>query len=300
MDQQERTISNTPRDLANEHLTQAVLASFDHSRSERFQQIMQSLVKHLHAFVSEVQLTEEEWFKGIDFLTRVGHITDDKRQEFILLSDVLGISMLVIGLNNKKPAGATESTVFGPFFVEGSPEFKNGDDISNGAPGEPCFIHGQVLSLTGEPLPNALIEIWQADDQGFYDVQYQDLTQARCRGHLFSDAHGHYSFWTVRPEAYPIPNDGPVGELLDTANRSPMRPAHVHFMIRVPGYQTLITHVFAEGDPYLDLDAVFAVRNSLIATFERHEPGTAPDGKQLTVPFYTMNYNFVLVPTTIL
>ena len=296
MDQQERTVSNTPRDLVNEHLTQAVLASFDHSRSERFQQIMQSLVKHLHAFVSEVQLTEEEWFKGIDFLTRVGHITDDKRQEFILLSDVLGISMLVIGLNNKKPAGATESTVFGPFFVEGSPEFKNGDDISNGAPGEPCFIQGQVRSLTGESLPNALIEIWQADDQGFYDVQYQDLTQARCRGHLFSDANGHYSFWTVRPEAYPIPNDGPVGELLDAANRSPMRPAHVHFMIKVPGYQTLITHVFAEGDRYLDSDAVFAVRNSLIATFERHEPGIAPDGKQMTVPFYIMNYDFVLVP----
>ncbi len=284
------------RNLADEDLTQAVLATFSNSSSERFQEVIQSLVRHLHAFVEDVELTEEEWFKGIDYLTRTGHITDDKRQEFILLSDVLGVSMLVIGLNNKKPAEATASTVFGPFYFEGSPRFANGDDIANGAPGEPCFIQGRVLSLTGQPLPDAHIEIWQADDNGFYDVQYKDSSQIQGRGHLYSDSEGRYSFWSVRPEAYPIPTDGPVGELLNAANRSPMRPAHVHFMIKVPGYKTLITHVFKEHDPYLDSDAVFGVRSSLIASFERCEPGIAPDGKQMDVPFYTMHYDFLMAP----
>jgi len=292
----EKPMANGTRNLADEDLTRAVLASFEDSTSERFRQVVQSLVRHLHAFVKEVGLTEEEWFRGIDFLTRTGHITDDKRQEFILLSDVLGVSMQVIQINNQKPAEATASTVFGPFFVEGSPRFVNGDDIANGAPGEPCFMQGRVLSITGEPIADAHIEVWQADDKGFYDVQYKELAQARGRGHLYADGQGRYSFWSVRPQAYPIPEDGPVGELLDAANRSPMRPAHVHFLIKAPGYQTLITHVFKQGDPHLDSDAVFGVKSSLITGFERHEPGTAPDGKQMDVPFYTMSYDFLLAP----
>ncbi len=295
-DKEQPIANNGTRNLTDEDLTQAVLASFADARPERFQQIVQSLVRHLHAFVKDVELTEEEWFRGIDFLTRTGHITDEKRQEFILLSDVLGVSMLVIGLNNKKPAEATASTVFGPFFFEGSPVFANGDDIANGAPGEPCFMQGRVLSITGEPLANAPIEVWQADEEGFYDVQYKELSQARGRGHLYSDSEGRYYFWSVRPEAYPIPDDGPVGELMNAANRSPMRPAHVHFMIKLPGYKTLITHVFKEGDRYLDSDAVFGVKSSLITSFERHEPGIAPDGKHMDVPFYTMNYDFILAP----
>jgi hydroxyquinol 1,2-dioxygenase len=297
VDQRENTAAGGTRNLADEGLTRAVLASFGNSESERFQEIVQSLVRHLHAFVSEVELTEEEWFKGIDFLTRTGHITDDRRQEFILLSDVLGVSMLVIGLNNRKPAGATESTVFGPFFVEGSPRYTNGDDIANGAPGEPCFMQGRVLSVTGEPIPDARIEVWQADEAGFYDVQYDDLSEPRGRGHLYTDEEGRYWFWSVKPEAYPIPDDGPVGELLDAANRSPMRPAHVHFMVKAPGYETLITHVFAEGDRHLDSDAVFGVKSSLITSFERHEPGTAPDGTDMDTPFYTMSYDVVLAPS---
>lgn len=292
----ERSMTHRTRNLADEDLTRTVLTSFGNSSSERLQQIMQSLVKHLHAFVNDVKLTEEEWFQGIDFLTRAGDITDDKRQEFILLSDVLGISMQVIGLNNKKPAEATASTVFGPFFVEASPQFANGDDIANGAPGEPCFMQGRVLSVTGEPLPNAHIEVWQADEKGFYDVQYKE-SSPRGRGHLYSDNEGRYYFWSVRPEAYPIPDDGPVGELMHAANRSLMRPAHVHFMIKMPGYKTLITHVFKNDDPYLDSDAVFGVKSSLITSFERHEPGIAPDGQHRDVPFYTMNYDFILVPT---
>lgn len=266
-----KPMANGAHNLADEDLTQAVLATFRNSKSERFQEVMLSLVRHMHAFIKDVGLTEEEWFKGIDFLTRTGHITDDKRQEFILLSDVLGVSMLVIDINNQQYAQETASTVFGPFFVEGSPNYANGDDVANGASGEPCFMQGRVLSTSGEPLPNARIEIWQADDNGFYDVQYKDSSQVRGRGHLYSDKEGNYYFWSVRPEAYPIPVDGPVGDLLGAANCSPMRPAHVHFMITVPGYKTLITHVFKEDDRHLNSDAVFGVKSSLITSFERHE-----------------------------
>ena len=287
---------NENHNLADENLTRAVLETFKNSTSERFHEIMQRLVIHLHNFIRDVNLTEDEWFKGIDYLTRTGHITDEKRQEFVLLSDVLGVSMLVIDINNKQFSDATPSTVFGPFYFEGSPPFSNGDDIANGASGEPCFMKGRVLSTTGEPLPGAHIEIWQADDHGFYDVQSKDSSQVYGRGHLSSDNEGYYYFWSVRPEAYPIPEDGPVGELLHAANRSPMRPAHVHFMITVPGYKTLITHVFKEHDKYLNSDAVFGVRSSLITSFELHEPGTAPDGKQMDTPFYTMNYDFHLSP----
>ncbi|GHO96458.1 6-chlorohydroxyquinol-1,2-dioxygenase [Reticulibacter mediterranei] len=297
MDQNtQKPVSPGTSNLADEDLTQAVLATFEHSQSERFQQVMQSLVRHVHAFAEEVELTEEEWFKGIDFLTRTGHITDDKRQEFVLLSDILGVSMLVIGLNQKKSALATASTVFGPFFVENSPHFENGDDIANGASGEPCFMYGRVLSTKGDLIPGAHIDIWQADDNGFYDVQHKETSHVYGRGHLSSDKEGKYCFWSVRPEAYPIPQDGPVGELLDAANRSPMRPAHVHFLIKVSGYKPLITHVFKQDDPYLDSDAVFGVRTSLITSFERHEPGMAPDGKRMNVPFYTMHYDFLLDP----
>ncbi|WP_028061556.1 intradiol ring-cleavage dioxygenase [Candidatus Solirubrobacter pratensis] len=282
------------RNLTDTDLTEAVIASFN--GSERFKEIADSLVRHLHAFASEVQLTEEEWFAGIDFLTRTGHITDDKRQEFILLSDVLGLSMLVVGINNRRPPEATESTVFGPFFVEGSPAFENGDDLGAGAPGEPCFMEGRVLDLNGEPVPDALIDVWQADEDGFYDVQYADLDQPRGRGHLRSDADGRFWFWSVKPVAYPIPADGPVGELLAAGARGPMRPAHVHFKIEAEGFQTLITHVFADGDEYLDSDAVFGVRSNLIGHFEHHEPGAAPDGSEMDVPFWTMRYDMVLAP----
>ena len=286
----------TRRDLADAALTGAVVESFAGARDERFKTVMTSLVRHLHAFASEVELTEDEWFAGIDFLTRTGHITDDRRQEFILLSDVLGLSMLVVGINNRRPPEATESTVFGPFFVEGSPEYANGDDIANGAPGAPCLMQGQVRGLDGQPIAGARMEIWQADEDGLYDVQYDDLGQPRGRGHLFTDDDGRYWFWSVRPECYGIPVDGPVGEMLRAAGRGWMRPAHVHFMITADGYRKLTTHVFDEADEHLDADAVFGVKSSLITTFERHEPGTAPDGRELEQPYYTMSYDFVLAP----
>jgi hydroxyquinol 1,2-dioxygenase len=302
------------RNLADERLTQEVLARFENSETPRFREIMQSLVRHLHAFVSEVEPTEEEWFEAIKFLTRTGQISSDNRQEFILLSDTLGVSMLVIGINH--PAGgatesgeavevvgdghrtgATEATVFGPFYVEGAPRYQNGDDIANGAPGEPCFIEGRVFSTSGEPIPNAHLEVWQADDEGLYDVQREGLSEAQGRGQLDADEHGRFRFWSVKPEPYPIPDDGPVGDMLKAANRSPMRPAHVHFMVSAPDHETVITHVFAAGDEYLDSDAVFGVKESLIADFVRHEPGTAPDGTEMDVPYYTMSYDFVLKPS---
>jgi hydroxyquinol 1,2-dioxygenase len=286
----------TRRDLADAALTDAVVASFAEARDERLKTVVTSLVRHLHAFASEVELTEAEWFAGIGFLTRTGHITDERRQEFILLSDVLGLSMLVVGINNRRPPEATESTVFGPFFVEGSPGFENGDDIAHGAPGEPCLMQGRVVSVDGEPVAGAHIEVWQADEDGFYDVQYAGLDEARGRGHLASADDGRYWFWSVKPRAYPIPDDGPVGDLLKAGGRGPMRPAHVHFKVDADGLQTLITHVFVAGDEYLDSDAVFGVRENLIGTFARHEPGVAPDGREMDVPYWTMTYDMVLAP----
>ena len=282
------------RNLSGAGLTDAVLASFAQCASPRFTTIAQSLVRHLHAFLTETQLTEDEWAAAIAFLTRVGHITTEQRQEFILLSDVLGASMQVIGVNNPCVAGETESTVFGPFFVAESPRYAIGDDIAQGAPGEPCYMQGSVRSVAGQPVAGARLEIWQADEDGRYDVQYADLAAARGRGYLFADDAGRYAFWTIRPAAYPIPSDGPVGDLLAAAQRSPMRPAHVHFKITAQGYRPLITHVFAAGDPYLDTDAVFGVKSSLITLFERHEPGVAPDGRQIQTPFYTARYDFTL------
>jgi hydroxyquinol 1,2-dioxygenase len=284
------------RNLADEQLTPAVLTSFQGSTTERFREVAETLVRHFHDFVEEVRLSEQEWRAGIDFLTRTGHITDDKRQEFILLSDALGVSMLVVGINNRKPPGATQATVFGPFFVEGSPRFENGEDLGRGAPGQPCFMQGRVLSVGGTPIAGARIEVWQADEAGFYDVQYDDLDEPRGRGHVFSAQDGRWWFWSVRPEAYPIPCDAPVGDLLGAANRSPMRPAHVHFKVSADGYETLITHVFVADDPYLDSDAVFGVKNELITEFSLCEPGTAPDRTQRDAPYYTMSYDLVLAP----
>ncbi|MEU8224385.1 intradiol ring-cleavage dioxygenase [Kribbella sp. NPDC048915] len=281
-------------DLQGDDLTEAVVASFGDSPSERYQTVMSALVRHLHAFAREVELTEDEYFTAIDFLTRTGQASNEKRQEFVLLADVLGLSMLTVGLGNRKPPEATQSTVFGPFFVEGSPAAQLGDDIANGAPGQPCFVSGRVLNTKGEPVAHARVETWQADEDGYYDVQ-KDLDHPQNRAHLITDAEGNYSFWSVRPVAYPIPHDGPVGELLQAGGRGWMRPAHIHFMVTAPGYGRLITHVFAAGDEYLDKDAVFGVKESLIAEFTEHAAGTeAPDGSTPDRPYYTVNYDLVL------
>jgi hydroxyquinol 1,2-dioxygenase len=284
------------RNLSNDELTRAVVASFDDARDERLGEVARALVRHLHAFAAEVELSEEEWFKGIDFLTRVGHIADDRRQEFVLLSDVLGLSMLVVGINHRASEQTTESTVFGPFFVDGAPRVELGGDVANGASGSPCFVSGRILSAAGDPIAGARIDVWQTDADGFYDVQRPALKVTQGRGHLHAAADGAFSFWTVLPVAYAIPDDGPVGELLAAAGRGPMRPAHIHFRVEAPDHEVLITHVFVHGDRYLDSDAVFGVKESLIAPFERHESGRAPDGSERSEPFYTVNYDLVLEP----
>jgi hydroxyquinol 1,2-dioxygenase len=242
---------------------------------------VQALVRHLHGFVRETEPTFEEWQAAIDFLTRTGQMCSDVRQEFILLSDVLGVSMLVDAINHRQPAGATESTVLGPFHVAGAPQPAHGADISAGLPGERLLVEGVVTSADGDPVPGAVVEVWSADQDGFYDVQRTDLTGPALRATFHADQAGRFHFWTVMPADCPIPDDGPVGELLAATARHPYRPAHVHFMISAPGYERLVTHIFAEASPYIESDAVFGVKSSLIEVFETKEPGTAPDGRVL-------------------
>jgi hydroxyquinol 1,2-dioxygenase len=282
------------RNVDEHTITEATIERHARAPDERLREVMTALVRHLHDFAREVGLTEAEWFEGIRFLTRVGHITDDRRQEFILLSDVLGLSMLVTAQNHAKPPGCTEATVFGPFHVDGAPRYANGADVANGAKGEPCFVRGRVLDLEGRPIAGAVVEVWQADAEGLYDVQYTDMAEHRARGVLITDTDGGYRFRSIVAEAYPIPHDGPVGDLLKALGRHPWRPAHLHFMIKADGFETLITHVFRDGDRYLDSDAVFGVRSSLIAEWIRHEPGTAPDGSVSAVPFYSLDFDLVL------
>ncbi|VCU68688.1 Hydroxyquinol 1,2-dioxygenase [Pigmentiphaga humi] len=273
------------RNLNQDTITDAVLARHAGCADPRLKRILTSLVRHLHDFAREVELTEEEWGRGIEFLTRCGHITDDKRQEFILLSDVLGLSMLTVAQNNDKPAGCTEATVFGPFHVQGAPHYEPGADISNGARGIPCLVRGTVRGVNGEPVPHAQMDVWQSDEDGLYDVQHAELDHAQARGILHADEQGRYHFRSILAVPYAIPHDGPVGELLEAAGRHPWRPAHLHFMIEAPGYETLITHVFRSDDPYLDSDAVFGVRQSLIADWVEQPDGT-----------YLVEYDFVLNP----
>jgi hydroxyquinol 1,2-dioxygenase len=275
-------------------ITGAVIARHTKASDARLRDVMTSLIQHLHGFAREAKLTEEEWFAGIRFLTQVGHMTDDKRQEFILLSDTLGLSMLITAMNHAKPKGCTESTVFGPFHVEDAPHFELGADVAAGAKGQPCFIRGYVRDLNGKPIKHAEIQVWQADADGYYDVQYENLNKHQARGILKSAADGSFNFKSIVAEPYPIPHDGPVGRMLELLGRHPWRPAHLHFMITAPGYERLITHVFRNGDRYLDSDAVFGVRASLIADWIEHKPGKAPDGQQSAEPFYTLDFNFIL------
>lgn len=261
-------------------LTQQVIDSFANTPSPRLREIMTSLITHLHSFAREVNLTEKEWEVAVQFLRETGDWTSDRRQEFILLSDVLGLSMTVVETNAPKDPRVTESTVFGPFFIEGSPEVANGGALPGGAPGIPLFISGTVTSVEGDPIPGALIEVWEADQQGRYDVEYLELGCAG-RGHLYSDQLGRYSLWCIKPSYYSIPTDGPVGRLLFSCNRSPMRPAHVHFKISAQGYKTLVTHIFEKGDPYIDSDAVFGVKSSLIREFAHHT-GQMPENSPVT------------------
>ena len=267
------------------HITESVLERLANTPDPRLKEIMLSLVRHLHGFAREVQLTEAEWLKGIEFLTQTGHITNAQRQEFILLSDVLGLSMLTVVMNNDKPDACTQATVLGPFHVEDAPHYKLGDDVANGAKGQPCQVQGSVKGVQGEAVAHARIEVWQSDEKGLYDVQYANRSQHQARGILTADAQGRFHFQSILAMPYPIPHDGPVGQLLEATARHPWRPAHLHFKIDAPGYETLITHVFRKDDPYLASDAVFGVRESLVT-----------DWLQLADGSYQLDFDFVLNP----
>jgi hydroxyquinol 1,2-dioxygenase len=286
------------RNIDEDNITQAVIARHAAAGDARARELMTSLVQHLHAFAREVKLTEAEWTEGIRFLTECGQMCGDRRQEVALLSDTLGLSMLVTALNHRKPRGCTESTVFGPFHVEGAPHCEHGSDAGHGARGEPCYVRGHVRALNGTPIAGAEVRVRQSDADGLYGVQRPGEPEQRARGILISGADGGFEFKSVVAGPYPIPHDGPVGRMLQMLGRDPWRPAHLHFMITAPGYERLVTHVFRKGDRYLDSDAVFGVRSSLIADWVHHGPGRTPDGRTSAEPFTTLDFAFVLNATT--
>src|SRR3954465_8509370 len=284
------------RQFTEDNLTEEVVARFKKgAKDARFRQLITSLVQHLHAFAKDVELTEEEWFEGIKFLTAVGKKCDDKRQEFILLSDVLGLSMMVVALNHKTIPGATEATVLGPFFAHGAKEYGYGGDLREGATmkGEDVWVCGRVLSVDGKPIPHATLDIWQAKADGIYDLQTGG--EFELRGRVKANEKGEYAFKSYKPKFYSIPMDGPVGELVRRTGNHHMRPAHMHAIVSAPGYQQVITHVFVEGDPYLDSDAVFAVKNSLVAKYEKLG---AAEAKKLGLPEKSLKlgFDFKLAP----
>ncbi|MBC5785258.1 hydroxyquinol 1,2-dioxygenase [Ramlibacter sp. USB13] len=282
---------------------QAVIDRMGECKDARFKQVMTSLVKHAHAFMREVDLTPDEWMAGIQFLTETGKKCDEKRQEFILLSDTLGISMLIVALAQARGAKAlaeqpgerpTEATVQGPFFWPGAPQKELGDDIGAGL-GEPTLYHGRVTDTSGRPIAGCVVDVWSGDEGGLYDMQKGD--EMSLRAQFRTDKDGNYRFWSIKPTYYPVPGDGPVGRMLDKMGRHLNRPGHMHMMLDAPGHEKLVTHIFVKDSPYLDSDAVFGVRNSLIVEFPKHAPGKAPDGRSMDKPFYTAKYDFRLVPS---
>ncbi|EST36491.1 intradiol ring-cleavage dioxygenase [Streptomyces roseochromogenus] len=260
-----------------EAVTEEAVASLRGAADPRLRKLLSGLIRHLHDFVRETRLTQEEWEKAIGFLTATGQTCTDTRQEFILLSDVLGLSMLVETMNGDRAPGATESTVLGPFHLTESPVRRLGDDIDLVGGGEPCVVSGQVLSRDGTALPGAVLDVWQADAEGYYDVQQPDLQPAgNGRGLFTADAEGRFWFRTCVPAPYPIPTDGPVGALLRATGRHPYRPAHIHFIATADGHTPVTTHIFVAGSDYLDSDAVFAVKQSLVQEFtETDDPALA-------------------------
>ncbi len=249
--------------------TQVVNARMGDDTNPRLKLVMASLVKHLHDFAKEVELRQDEWDLAVDFLTRTGQICSAERQEFILLSDVLGFSMLTDAINNRRPAGATENTVFGPFHVANAPIRQMGDVISLDGKGESCLFEGRVIDLEGNPIEGACVDVWSDNADGFYDVQKPgEIPKWNNRGRFITGPDGEYSFVGIKPVSYPIPDDGPVGQMLGKLGRHPFRPAHMHFLITAPGHETIVTHTFVAEDPYLSDDTVFGVKRTLIAPFE--------------------------------
>jgi hydroxyquinol 1,2-dioxygenase len=279
------------REFDQKSITGAVIERMSECQDPRFRQVMSALVTHLHDFVREVRLTEAEWLTAIQFLTDVGKTCTDKRQECILLSDTLGMSVLVITLNHPADQGNVESTVMGPFYWVNAPDLPLGSDLSVGVKGEPTFYSGRVLSVDGQPLANALLDIWSGDGEGHYDMQIPGETEMKARGRIRTDAEGRYWFRSIKPTFYPVPTDGPVGVMLRKMGRHPFRPGHIHMIVSAEGYAPVTTHLFVADSQYLDSDAVFGMKESLVAQFERHPPD-----ERLDMPYYTVKYDFRLRP----
>ena len=281
-------------DLDETTITNAVLARVQAATNPRVRQVSEALVRHLHAFIREVEPTEAEWEWGIRFLTEVGHSCTQTRQEFILLSDTLGISMLVDAINHRFPRGATQTTLLGPFYVL-PPAFPNGADIKGNMRGSPMYISGTVSGFDAQPVSGATVDVWHSDSEGFYDLQkLEQHPDFAGRARLQTDRAGRFHFWTTRPAPYPIPHDGPVGKMLQAQGRHPFRPEHIHFLIAAAQHRKLVTHIFAAGDEYLDSDVVFGVKTSLIREYVRHCGGTSPDGRTMQGEWYSLQHDFRL------
>lgn len=287
-------------------LTRAVINSIAKSGDPRFKQLMTVLITKLHEFIREVDLTPDEWMAAIQFLTATGQTCTDKRQEFILLSDTLGASMQVVMLAQARASAqeagrlpataATEATVQGPYYWAGAPDKALGSNIAEGVAGEPAYYTGRVTDTEGKPLAGALLDVWSGDGEGVYDMQVEGQTEMLARARFRTDAQGRYAFWSIRPSFYPIPMDGPVGRMIEGMGKHPNRPGHIHFMLSMPGYAGVTTHLFVADSPYLDSDVVFGVRDSLVVDFERHEAGKAPDGRDMDKPWWSARHDFSLAP----
>ncbi|KJK50676.1 catechol 1,2-dioxygenase [Lentzea aerocolonigenes] len=282
--------------VTEDNITELAQERWAGAKDPRTAQLVTALVRHLHDFAREVSLTEAEWMAAIKWLTATGQISDDKREEFILASDVLGLSMLVVQMNHRFDAGTTPATVLGPFHIDGSPELDFGGDMSDDLAGTPLYITGSVRSLDGTPV-QAVLDVWQADADGAYEAQL-DVDEARLRAKYRARPDGSYCVRTIAPKGYSIPMDGPVGELIRQTDISHFRPAHVHFLVTADGHEPLITHLFEEGAEYLDSDVVFGTKQELVVAFEPHEPGPTPDGGTSPVPWLEARYDFVLQPCT--
>ncbi|MEV6627539.1 dioxygenase [Amycolatopsis sp. NPDC051106] len=282
--------------VTEDNITELAAQRWSSAHDPRTAEVMAALVRHLHAFAREVRLSETEWMAAMRWLTETGQISNEKREEFILASDVLGLSMLVVQMNHAFDAKATPATVLGPFHIDGSPEKRFGGDMSDGLPGTPLYVTGTVRGLDGSPVAGAVLDVWQADEEGAYESQIADIDEARLRAKYATRADGTYCLRTIAPKGYSIPMDGPVGELIRGTDISHFRPAHVHFLINAAGYEPLITHLFQEGAEYLDSDVVFGTKQELVVTFESRDPGPTPDGGESAEPWLEARYDFVLQP----
>jgi hydroxyquinol 1,2-dioxygenase len=282
--------------VTEDNITDLAAERWATAKDPRVAELLTALVRHLHDFAREVRLTEAEWMAAMQWLTAAGQISDDKREEFILASDVLGLSMLVVQMNHQLDPQATPATVLGPFHIEGSPELEYAADMSQGLSGTPLYLHGAVRDLAGNPVAGGVLDVWQADTEGAYEAQIPDIDEARLRAKYTTREDGSYCLRTIAPLGYTIPMDGPVGNLISQTAISHFRPAHIHFLINVPGYEPLITHLFQEGAQYLDSDVVFGTKQELVVRFDEREPGPTPDGGTSDVPWLEARYDFVLQP----